>query len=31
MGDRYAAYRRLRIDRPEERILRVTMGDRRSG
>jgi enoyl-CoA hydratase len=25
MSDRYAAYRRLKIDRPEERILRVTM------
>jgi enoyl-CoA hydratase len=25
MSDRYTAYRRLKIDRPEERILRVTM------
>src|SRR5260370_25678213 len=25
MSDRYAAYRRLKIDRPEERILRVMM------
>jgi 1,4-dihydroxy-2-naphthoyl-CoA synthase len=25
MSDRYAAYRRLKIDRPEDRILRVTM------
>jgi enoyl-CoA hydratase len=25
MSDRYAGYRRLKIDRPEERILRVSM------